>query len=68
MKDQDLKIKGIKYTKQEKVKLSVWKVQVPDGSGTGFFKGENHFITNFHVVGGIFKNLDIIQLRQGNMS
>ena len=47
---------------------SVWKISWSDSdtapSGTGFFVGENHFITNFHVIYPILKNIEHIILSQ----
>ena len=47
---------------------SVWKISWSDSgtapSGTGFFVGENHFITNFHVIYPMLKNIEHITLSQ----
>ena len=47
---------------------SVWKISWSDSdttpSGTGFFVGENHFITNFHVIYPMLKNIESITLSQ----
>ena len=38
---------------------SVWKITAPNGvQGTGFFVGKNRFITNFHVISGMFPRFD----------
>ena len=41
----------LKLTSAEK---SIWKIQSNSGEGTGFFIGENYFITNFHVAVPVF--------------
>ena len=33
---------------------AIWNIQGRHGTGTGFFIGENHFITNLHVVNMLF--------------
>ena len=52
---------------------SIWKIFLSDSgisdsdiilSGTGFFVGENHFITNFHVIYPMLKNIEHITLSQ----
>ena len=55
----------------EEIKLahkSVWKISLSDSGttslGTGFFVGENHFITNFHVIYPMLKNIESITLSQ----
>ena len=55
----------------EEIKLaqqSVWKISWSDSgitlSGTGFFVGENHFITNFHIIYPMLKNIEHITLSQ----
>ena len=61
--------------------LPVWKIHSPDveggtGSnvmrGTGFFIGENHFVTNFHVISHMLRGSgsleNIALLQQGNTS
>ena len=41
-----------------KYKQAVWKIKNVEGRGTGFFIGENHLITNFHVVSNLLKSGD----------
>ena len=55
----------------EEIKLahkSVWKISWSDSGitsfGTGFFVGKNHFITNFHVIYPMLKNIEHITLSQ----
>ena len=55
----------------EEIKLahkSIWEISWSDSgitlSGTGFFVGENHFITNFHVIYPMLKNIEHITLSQ----
>ena len=47
---------------------SVWKISWSDSGmtslGTGFFVGENHFITNFHVIYPMLNNIEHITLSQ----
>ena len=34
----------------EKTERAIWRIYNPYTTGTGFFIGPNHFITNFHVI------------------
>ena len=50
----------------ENAEQAIWKISDRDqlASGTGFFIGENHFITNFHVISGMLNRLSFEGMSQ----